>query len=135
MNRHKESTALQAYRLRATWHSMDQDGLSQQACHGGSLKFGLPHLAVGLQHIRPQIGDNASGVRLWQCTPCKTDYGRFEGWGDGGEAGRGIGNTAWLVAFASGCHGIPAPTTQCPPTLTNPNKALEYSVPPSFFLR
>lgn len=30
--------------------------------------------------------------------------------GDGGEAGRGIGNAAWLAAFASGCLGIPAPT-------------------------
>lgn len=30
------------------------------------MKFGLPHLAVGLQHSIPQIGDNASDVWLGQ---------------------------------------------------------------------
>lgn len=38
-----------------------------------TVKFGLPHLAEGLQHVIPLIGDNALGVRLWQCKPPKTN--------------------------------------------------------------
>lgn len=88
MHLHKESIALQAYGLGATWHSTRRDGLSQQACQRGSLKFGLPHLAVGLQRIIPQIGDNASGVRCGNVSLARLIMADLRAGGDEGKAGR-----------------------------------------------